>query len=148
MSEPYGPRTLCTRLLCRPFERLVRKLLRLPHHPAVVLLDTIQLLNVRWAVRMRDTAPARLAPQAPRTASASHAPVDQVDLYLRNCEAELFEVATYYGLPLLSFKAAAFGRVQNGEAGFWVCGWSIYARCREVVGQTSTYLGPMPVNAS
>lgn len=77
------------------FERLVRSLLSRENHPAVVLLNTFQHPNN--------------LPEAKRDR-----------LYFENAEAYYFDLATYYGLTLLSLKAAAFPSILNSVNGFWI----------------------------
>ncbi|GIL76842.1 hypothetical protein Vretimale_8688 [Volvox reticuliferus] len=83
----------------RSFEQLVRKLLRLPRRPAVVLLNIF-----RWFSESRIDADQR--------------PSDTY--YFTNAEAQFFEFATYYGLPLISLKAAVYHHMVAGTRGFQV----------------------------
>ncbi|GLI65300.1 hypothetical protein VaNZ11_008793 [Volvox africanus] len=83
----------------KSFEQLVRKLLRLPRRPAVVLLNLF-----RWFSESRVGADQR--------------PSDTY--YFTNAEAQFFEFATYYGLPLLSLKAAVYHHMVAGTRGFQV----------------------------
>ena len=76
-------------------ERLMRSLLSRPNRPAVVLLNTFQHPNN--------------LPQRRRG-----------NLYFENAEAFYFDLATYYGLTLVSLKAAAFPSIHNYVDGFWL----------------------------
>jgi len=77
----------------RAFERLLRKLLRMPRGPAVVLVSA-------YAYHMSR-------------------PPGQ---YWANAEADYFEFATFYQLPLLSLKAAVFHALVANKPPFLVSG--------------------------
>jgi DNA polymerase alpha subunit B len=77
----------------RELERLLRKLLRLPNAPAVILLNAYSWL---W-----------------------NSPPGQ---YWAGAEAEFFEFATFYQLPLLSLKACCYHLLAVGQPPFYVDG--------------------------
>ena len=77
----------------RAFERLLRKLLRMPRAPAVVIVCAYSYLMSR--------------------------PPGQ---YWANAEADYFELATFYSLPLLSLKAAVYHALVAGRPPFLVNG--------------------------
>ncbi|KAG2494860.1 hypothetical protein HYH03_007100 [Edaphochlamys debaryana] len=79
----------------KSMELLLRKILSLPDRPAVVLLNAFS-----WFSRY------------------GYKPDDGV--YYLNAEAQLFDFATYYGLPMLSVKAAAYHQMAAGVQGFKV----------------------------
>ncbi|GIL56585.1 hypothetical protein Vafri_11927 [Volvox africanus] len=83
----------------KSFEQLIRKLLRLPRRPAVVLLNLF-----RWF--------------SESSVGADQRPSDTY--YFTNAEAQFFEFATYYGLPLVSLKAAVYHHMVAGTRGFQV----------------------------
>ena len=47
-------------------------------------------------------------------------PAPSLYRYLEGAEAWYFEVATYYGLPMASMKAAVYHLIRKGVPGFWV----------------------------
>jgi len=77
----------------RAFERLLRKLLRLPNSPAIVLINAYAML---------------FTPPRGR--------------YWASAEAHFFELATYYSLPLLSLKACCFHLLVEGRPPFSIDG--------------------------
>ena len=79
----------------RPFERLLRSLLSLPRRPAVVLVHSYM-----WA--------------------RSDAPYGRPGTYYSSAERELSELASYYGLPSVSVRGAAFHAMRAGEPCFQV----------------------------
>ena len=77
------------------FERLIRSLLSRQNRPALLLLNTFQHPN--------------------------NLPKEKRDnLYFENAEAYYFDLATYYGLSLLSMKGAAFPSIISSRTGFWM----------------------------
>ncbi|GFR52534.1 hypothetical protein Agub_g15107 [Astrephomene gubernaculifera] len=83
----------------KSFELLVRKLLRLPRRPPVVLLNTY-----RW-----HSEGALRGPTGTKRPSGG--------IYYTNTEAHYFEFATYYGLPMISLKAAVYHQMMAGVRG-------------------------------
>ncbi|KAG2493156.1 hypothetical protein HYH03_008579 [Edaphochlamys debaryana] len=84
----------------KSLELLLRKLLGLPRRPAVVLLN-----SYRWF--------SEYPLPSGRSSDGT---------YYNNPEGEFFEFATYYGLPLISVKAAAYHQMKAGLKGFRVDG--------------------------
>lgn len=78
----------------RAYERLLRKLLNYPKHPAVVLMH-----SYNW-----------MAPPIGR--------------FWNTIERELLEFAYYYDLPSLSLKAATHTQMRHGVEGFQVGAWA------------------------
>ncbi|KAG2454180.1 hypothetical protein HYH02_001215 [Chlamydomonas schloesseri] len=82
----------------KSLELLLRKLLLLPGRPAVVFLN-----GYRWHGHFTLPGPAKR---------------EALGVYYSNTEPEYFEFATYYGLQLLSLKAAVFHQMVAGVRGF------------------------------
>ncbi|GAX76847.1 hypothetical protein CEUSTIGMA_g4293.t1 [Chlamydomonas eustigma] len=97
----------------KSFERLLRKLLHLPHHPAVILLNAYQYLNID--------------------------PRNEKHKYLEGAEAFYFEMATYYGIPMASMKAAAYQQMITGIPGYWVNGTQYLMKAGESAMQNYMY---------
>ncbi len=82
--------------LHRSYERLLRTLLQLPRRPAVVLLELYSWLAKSWANPKGDGS------------------------FWASAERYHFEFAEYYGLPLLSLRAAAYHSMRVNKDGFQV----------------------------
>lgn len=77
----------------RPYERLLRKVLSLPNHPAVILLHAYAWLK----------------------------PDPHMGNFYNNAERDFNEMAEYYGLPAVSVKSCCYEAMRNAEPGFQVC---------------------------
>jgi len=89
--------------LRRSYERLLRKLLKYQHKPAVIILSSFV-----WHPLLRGNS-LDLLPW-PRDGG----------YWSGNCERDLMEFALYYRLALLSLKGATYLNMAAGMPGFWV----------------------------
>ena len=82
------------------YERLVRKVLKYVLHPAVLIMNFVNV------VRDRNDQPGKpLGPPAP---------------YWGSIEGDIHDFALYYGLPAYSVKAGVYHKMQRFEEGFMI----------------------------
>ncbi|KAG2432625.1 hypothetical protein HXX76_008965 [Chlamydomonas incerta] len=98
INDPPFPQPAFENEPRKSLELLLRKLLLLPGRPAVALLN-----GYRWQGQFTLPGPTKR---------------EALGVYYSNAEPEYFEFATYYGLQLLSLKAAVYHQMVAGVRSF------------------------------
>eukprot|EP00798_Chlamydomonas_sp_ICE-L_P003536 gene3536-13603_t len=101
------------------YERLLRKLQKLPGHPVVIVIN---MFTVEREMKVGYWENAELdfqefstyygLPTVSFVAATYHS-------YWENAERDFQEFSTYYGLPTVSFKAATYHSLKNATPGLW-----------------------------
>ena len=93
------------------FERLLRRVLRLPGQPAVILVNTLELMPVE-----RHSGHVGLAFEHADSAEASE--VDRSFEYSVMAEDGIVDLAQYYALPCVSLRGALFAELKANRPEF------------------------------
>ena len=87
------------------FERLIRRLIRLPNHPAIVIVNTMELVP-----------PGGRLPWDPDDGSLYPSAADlRFDYKTTGAEDAINAIADYYGVPCVSLRGAIFGDLKSNS---------------------------------
>jgi len=96
------------------FERMLRKLLRMPKQPAIIIVNTMELMPPNVHSLHFSGEKAFLDGYSSGPASAE----DMSFLYPSPPEDEITQLALYYGVPTVSLRSALFHELKSGSPRF------------------------------